>query len=166
LRRLPIIALLTLVSWVFPIQEAQAETKIVFSKIETKQVIYRPYTHEFKPIQIKANGKRNLAPKTSGKACSCVRYVRAKTGFTQSFGPKGKEGWARYFPVNSNQPSAGAVIVTYESSLGHVGIVSHWDDSYVYLESEANYSRCRITYGRKIPRNSKLIKGYYVLQPL
>lgn len=88
--------------------------------------------------------------------CSCVSWAKYKTGFSQSIGA------AHNWPVNSDQPAEGAVIITYESGLGHVGIVSHWDDTYVYLGSEANFTRCRISYGRKLPINSKVIKGYWI----
>lgn len=111
---------------------------------------------QYIPPQPKPEPVRPTVKRFKGNYCSCVLYVKAMIGYTKSVGA------ARNFPVNSQVPVEGAVIVTYESRVGHVGIVASYDDNFIYLESEANYSRCKITYGRKIPRNSKLIKGYYV----
>lgn len=148
------VILLALAVWLlYPATTRADEIKtapLVFEVVDGPQYIPpTPKLEEPKP-PVKPTVKR-----VKGNYCSCVLYVKAKIGYTKSVGA------ARNFPVNSHTPSVGAVIVTYESRVGHVGIVSHWDDKYVYLESEANYSRCKITYGRKIPLNSKLIKGYY-----
>lgn len=153
--------LLTLVSgyYLYPFRaEAKTEPLVFDRTINT--IPYGPYRPSEPPKptpQVKARNTQAVGTVPTGYSrCSCVSYAKFKTGFTKSIGA------ARNWPVNSDQPSIGAVIVTYESALGHVGIVSHWDATYVYLESEANYSRCRMTYGRKIPIGSPLIKGYWI----
>lgn len=87
--------------------------------------------------------------------CSCVSYARWRSGINV-----GSIGVARNHPVNSQTPSIGAIAITYESSAGHLSYIVDMDDTYIYVD-EANYTRCRVTYRRAIPINSKLIKGYY-----
>jgi surface antigen len=118
---------------------------------------------DWQKAQAEAKKPRSVA-KTASKGvstgydvCSCVSYMRWRTGINV-----GSIGNARNHPVNSQTPKVGAIIVTYESARGHVGVVGSWDENYVYLESEANYSRCSLTKGRAIPIHSKVIKGYYV----
>lgn len=144
--------------------QANTTTHIVFQidkSLSEPRYVNGPLLSELgtqtKPTpQAKARNTKTVGTVSTGyNPCSCVSYAKFKTGFTQSIGK------ARNWPTNSDTPSRGAVIVTYESSAGHVGIVSHWDDTYVYLESEANYSRCKMTYGRKIAINSSIIKGYW-----
>lgn len=155
--------LLTLVSgyYLSPTQ-AKAQTEPLAFDRTINSIPYGPfrpseYTPPKPPTRAKARNTKTVGKVPTGySSCSCVSYAKYKTGFTKSIGA------ARNWPINSNTPAKGAVIVTYESALGHVGVVSHWDASYVYLESEANYSRCKMTYGRKIPVNSKLIKGYWI----
>jgi surface antigen len=165
-RLTPTLLLLTLVVgyYLTPTQAKATTTPLVFyldSKLNETRYVHRPYPEDYRPkVQSTSQNKVRSAQATrtiSSGQCSCVLYVKAKTGFSKPVGN------ARNFPTNSSTPSAGAIIVTYESAAGHVGIVSHWDDTYVYLESEANYSRCKITRGRAIPINSKIIKGYYIL---
>lgn len=158
--------LLTLVAgyYLMPTQaQANTATPLVFKidkSLSEPRYVNGPLLSELgakkKPTPQAKVGNTKATRKVSTGYCSCVLYVKARIGYTKSVGA------ARNFPINSNTPSTGAVIVTYESKLGHVGIVSHWDDKYVYLESEANYSRCKVTYGRKIAINSSKIKGYYV----
>lgn len=165
-RHIATFLLLTLVIGYFflPTQvEAKTVTPLVFKidkSLSEPRYVNGPLLSEFgnqaKPNpQAKARNTKAVRKVSTGY-CSCVLYVKAKIGYTKSV------GFARNWPTNSRTPSKGAVIVTYESRSGHVGIVSHFDDTYVYLESEANYSRCKLTYGRKIAINSSIIKGYYV----
>jgi len=151
---------IALVIWLVPAPvRAEKITPLVFKidpSLNEPKYVLSPHLSELQKIPSKPIVSKSKGIKTSGQYCSCVLYVKAKIGYTKSVGA------ARNWPTNSNTPSKGAVIVTYESRSGHVGIVSHFDDTYVYLESEANYSRCKITYGRKLPLNSPLIKGYYV----
>jgi len=168
LRRLPILALLTLLAWVTP-------TPIHAKEVERPQIFQATLTHEvYGPYEVKTPEPNRVVqkPKTVSKTvpkvskvqsrpsgrynpCSCVSYIKSLTGFTQSI------GYARNWPVNSKIPTPGAVIITYESRAGHVAIVDHADANWVYIQSEANYSRCRVTYTRKLPLNSPLIKGYW-----
>lgn len=162
-RHIAVFLLLTLVSgyYLSPTQAKAKTEPLVFDRT-INTIPYGPfrpsnYTPPKPTPQVKVRNTQAVGKVPTGySSCSCVSYAKYKTGFTQSIGN------ARNWPTNSDQPSIGAVIVTYESARGHVGIVSHWDASYVYLESEANYASCRMTYGRKIPINSPLIKGYWL----
>lgn len=143
--------------WLVP-TPVRAE-KITFEidpSLSQPRYVLSPQLSELQKVSPKPIAPKSKRSKTSGQYCSCVLYVKAKIGYTKSVGA------ARNFPINSSIPVKGAVIVTFESRVGHVGIVSHSDDTYVYLESEANYSRCKVTYGRKIALNSSVIKGYYI----
>ena len=163
--------LISLLAWIVPqpqIARAEKAQPIVYQIDETlKQKNNNPNTEN--PNQKGQKPNTKTKPQTPKKIvgtkkvqnapygyCSCVIFVKAQIGYTKPV------GLARNFPVNSHTPTSGAVIVTYESRAGHVGIVSHFDANWVYLKAEANYSRCEITYGRKIAINSKLIKGYFI----
>lgn len=155
--------LLTLVSGYFLLPtQAEAKTEPLVFDRTINTIPYGPfrpsdYTPPKPPARVKARNTQAVGKVPTGySSCSCVSYAKYKTGFTKSVGA------ARNWPVNSDKPAVGAVIVTYESSIGHVGIISHWDASYVYLESEANYASCQVTYGRKTPIGSPLIKGYWI----
>lgn len=93
---------------------------------------------------------RNLSQKQI--ACSCVLYA-------QSVGLKlSGYGNARNYPVNSKVPAESGFVVTYESGRGHM---AHYVKIGLFLRlDESNYDTCRITYGRLLPINSKVIKGY------
>lgn len=105
----------------------------------------------------KAKEVKKTPPKPKFKptgACSCVLWVKAQVPFTRSVGN------ARNWPVTSKVPSVGAVVVTYESRPGHVALVTGIEGDFLIL-SEANYSRCRVTHGRRLNIHSSLIKGFW-----
>lgn len=163
---------MVLIAWLLPTPIQAKEEPLVFSKIEPKTlVIYKPYPSDFqtpKPRQVVEKPRiKNSTPvpkiqkvsvSSTGRynPCSCVSFVKSQTGYSQSVGN------AKNWPVNSKVPVPNSVIVTYESSAGHVAIVSHSDDQYVYIKAEANYSRCKVTGLRKLPLNSKVIKGFWI----
>lgn len=160
--------LLVIILWFIPINYTKAEPSKLLNKplIETDiqpKIVLSPLPEDFhkeiKPTPTKPKSETKTTPKTPSKKtgqCSCVNYVKSKIGYTKSVGA------ARNWPINSKVPTKGAVIVTFESKAGHVGIVDHYDSEYVYLESEANYEKCTLTFGRKIKINSPVIKGYYI----
>lgn len=86
----------------------------------------------------------------------CAMYVQ---GFYP--GVHTGDGFARTYPINSQVPKIGGVVVTRESSRGHVAIITGIEDGYLVLE-EANYITGWITDSRKLAITSPLIKGYYV----
>jgi surface antigen len=89
----------------------------------------------------------------SGRNCSCVLFAKARTTFSQSIGA------ARNWTRNSFQPVVGGVVITNESSAGHVAIITAVrEDSFDVIE--ANYVRCQVT-TRTIPKDYKLIIGYW-----
>jgi len=90
------------------------------------------------------------------KDCSCVEWVKAQKGIKRSMGD------AYEWDTPYDKPFVGAVVVTRESDLGHVGIVTdvNLDEGYIVI-SEKNYAPCTVTHGRKLPINSPLIEGYW-----
>jgi len=62
----------------------------------------------------------------------CTYYASQKKGITTNYGD------ARYWPVNSDTPQVGAVMVTYESPRGHVSYTEAVD-GYLVTVSEMNY---------------------------
>ena len=85
----------------------------------------------------------------------CTWYVAQKKNIHTSFGD------ARYWPVNSKEPQAGAVVVTYESWRGHVAYVEAVEGDKVVV-SEMNYIGWGKTNTRVIDKNSRFIKGYLI----
>ncbi len=87
--------------------------------------------------------------------CSCVNYVKALTGFRTSI------GMAKYWPRNSVAATVGAVVITNESRYGHVAFIAGIEGNELIL-SEANYSRCRKTNGRRLNISAPSIIGYWI----
>lgn len=85
----------------------------------------------------------------------CTWYAAQKKNISTSFGD------ARYWPVNSKEPQAGAVVVTYESPRGHVAYVEAVEGDKVVV-SEMNYIGWGKTNTRVIDKNSRFIKGYLI----
>lgn len=94
-----------------------------------------------------------LAKKAPSGACSCVIWAKTQLGYTNSVGA------AKNWPINSQEPEVGEVIITSESSLGHVGLIISIDGDLETIE-EANYERCRVT-KRTINKNAPFIRGYW-----
>lgn len=86
--------------------------------------------------------------------CQCVGYVKAQLGITKSIGT------AINWKPNTQIPTIGAVVITRESSIGHVGLVTDIQDGYLII-SEKNFTPCTVTHGRKLDVNSQLIIGYW-----
>lgn len=74
--------------------------------------------------------------RTSGGFCSCVIYAKALTGYSQSVGN------ARNWPKNSPVPVVGGIVITNESRVGHVGVITSVNGN-EFTITEANYSRCK-----------------------
>lgn len=96
-----------------------------------------------------------LKPKSVKTNCQCVPWVKAQIGFTKSI------GMAKNWKPNTQIPTIGAVVITKESSIGHVGLVTDIQDGYLII-SEKNFSPCTVTHGRKLSVNSQVIIGYYI----
>lgn len=152
--------LLALVTWLVP-QPILAQEKVTFKiydspdkdwvmegDVATAEMLYQQWLLEKQP-------KKLLTKPVGFNPCSCVSYARYRSGINV-----GSIGVARNHPVNSQTPSIGAIVITYESKAGHLSYIIDIDANYIYVD-EANYSRCRVTYRRAIPINSPLIKGYY-----
>ena len=155
------ILLLALIGWLLPVP-IQADEKPMFivypssepawvvePDLETAEKLYQEW------LKPKPRIAKQLTKPTSYNACSCVSYARWRSGMNV-----GPIGVARNHPVNTHTPSIGALAVTYESGAGHLSYIVDMDDKFIYVD-EANYSRCKVTYRRAIPINSKLIKGFY-----
>jgi len=91
---------------------------------------------------------------SSSSYCNCYSYVASQRSIV------GGIGLAKYHPVNSQIPRVGAIIVTYESWRGHVGLVTGFDSSQVYIR-DANFVPCRLT-NRSLALGSSVIKGYWL----
>lgn len=162
LAQLGLVALLPLIGFIPSKVNAEANLVEEYVYVEEEGPVLAPDVavaeslyKEWQVGRERAKRARRGQNTASRNYCSCVLYAKSVTGYT------GVVGNARNWPITSQTPSVGAVIVTYESWAGHVGIVAGFDDQYVYLESEANYSRCQLTRGRAIPINSRVIKGYW-----
>lgn len=115
------------------------------------------YVSPAEDAQIWAN-YHQAAPKTLKRVtnfCSCVTFAESQTGFA------GPVGAAKNWPINSIWPVVGGVVVTYESSLGHVAVIKAVIGNMLILD-EANYVRCTHTTTRELPIDSPLIKGFWV----
>lgn len=93
-----------------------------------------------------------VARNTLGTECSCVKFARAFSGI-QVFGD------ADTLSGNTNFPEVGAWVLTTESPMHHVAVITGIDGDELIL-TEANYVECKITQGRKLRIDSPLIKGY------
>lgn len=108
-----------------------------------------------------------IAPKAPGspvvlarglRYCSCVTTAKALSGINV-----GSIGAARNHPVNSKEPSIGAIVKTTESSwganTGHLGVVMAMSDTTITVK-DGNYWGCALT-RRTLSRDSRLIVGYF-----
>lgn len=87
-------------------------------------------------------------------ACSCVLYLRY--GLNIPIPPVGQ---AKNLVPNIKTPVAGAVVITRESSYGHVAYIERLSDEGLEVV-EGNYYRCKVS-RRTIPYDSKIIIGYW-----
>lgn len=86
----------------------------------------------------------------------CVKFVRMHLGDHPDF-----RGNAIEIQPNTDTPRIGHAVLTSESDLGHVAIVTNIQDDYIVV-SESNYvAKDRISHGRKIPKDSHIIRGYF-----
>jgi surface antigen len=157
-------ALIALSILAFPISVASAsvqqkEKPLVFvidPELSKPKVVLGPYADELKkPKPIKKAAASSIKRTASFDHCNCVSYVQFRTGGRAATGI----GYARNHPINSRICIVGAIIVTYESRLGHVGIVAKCDEKFVTID-DYNYNHCKPSI-RPLALNSPLIKGYY-----
>lgn len=128
-----------------------AKETVLYPNQETVETVR--VEHE-KRIALEKKQRQNLAANPKGNYCSCVTYAKSKTTF------KTPIGIARRWPVNAKIGSVGGVIITNESWAGHVAVIVAINDL-GYVLDEANYSRCRKTYGRVMPFNDTRIIGFW-----
>jgi hypothetical protein len=86
---------------------------------------------------------------------SCVNYAHAVVGIKQPI------GLAKNQPMNSKTPTEGAIVVTNESSAGHLAIITEVREDGIVLK-EANYTHGKITEGRFLAFDSGRIRGYFL----
>ena len=86
----------------------------------------------------------------------CTWYVAKEKGITQIWGD------AKYWPVNSSVPAVGAVIVTYESWRGHVGIIREVNGTQVKIE-EMNYVGYNRVSTRVVDYRTLPVKGFLII---
>lgn len=91
----------------------------------------------------------------STAACSCVQWAYSQTGDGSIRG----YGTASRIPALSSDPRVGSYVLTRESRSGHLAIVTAVVGNQIVL-AEANYYRCRVSYGRILDKNDWRIRGY------
>lgn len=128
---------------------------------ETPNYISKPYcdpvlhvTQDAGDCFYQVPKKPVMAPHSGFNSCSCVSYARFKSGLNI----KTVNGLAKSIPINSKTPAASGLVVTYESSAGHIALYTLKDN--ILILDESNYSTCKVTSGRELPVSSALIKGY------
>ncbi len=133
------------------------------SQVAIKKVATKPNASG-KVIKTTTNTSLAYAPLKEGShtfyAGQCTRYVASKK--TIPWGGNAGE-WLTNAAAEGYQtsktPKAGAVIVTNESSTGHVGIVESIKGDKMVI-SEMNYEGWGKVTKREIPLDSSKIKGY------
>jgi len=108
------------------------------------------------------NARKRVSPLSgTGKfnGCICVSYARYKTGFTAQFGPLGKRGWAKYWPINNIIPTVGGIVVTNESAYGHVAYIEKVTADLIEV-SHANYGSCGVRKTSYLLNDSRIL-GYW-----
>ena len=86
----------------------------------------------------------------------CTWWVAKEKGITQIWGD------AKYWPVNSSVPTAGAIIVTYESWRGHVGIVTEVLGENITIK-EMNYVGWGKVSTRVVDYRTLPVKGFLII---
>ena len=86
--------------------------------------------------------------------CQCVYYIKQ---FTKDKFSGNAKDWQRY--INQDFPSIGAIIVLDTEPLGHIGMVTSLDISYMEFESQ-NWSKTCLIEKTKLLRSDPKILGY------
>lgn len=91
--------------------------------------------------------------------CSCVSFIKYRTGYTASVGN------ARNWPINATEPQVGAVVVMDGKNhdgthTGHVALITAVSGDTLTIE-DTNYKKCQYT-KRVINTNDPLILGYWI----
>lgn len=144
------------------LEKAAAEKKAA----KARQVVVRKPTTNSSGTVIKTTGATSLAyaPLKEGShtfyAGQCTRYVASQK--TIPWGGNAGE-WLNNAKAEgyetSSAPKAGAILVTNESSTGHVAIVEEIKGDKMIV-SEMNYAGWGKVTKREIPLDSSRIKGY------
>ncbi len=138
----------------------------VFPRTTVSQTIYseelRPAEFSFLEPDPVASEKlyqewlvKKLTKKVKFDPCSCVSYAKSVTGYSTSVGA------AKNWPITSQWPTVGAVVVLSESWAGHVAVVRAVKDNTIVID-ETNYIPCQKG-AREIEIDSPEIKGYWNL---
>jgi len=118
----------------------------------TNNILYsRNYSDlaDFQPVRAVS-----VKPKQNTTFCSCVLYGKQLTGYSKPV------GYARNWERNSTEPIVGGVVITRESSVGHIAVITGIQGGKLILR-EANFTPCKETIGRELDINSPLILGYW-----
>ncbi len=86
-------------------------------------------------------------------SCSCVTFAKSETGFTEAI------GYAKNWPINSEQPVIGGVVIFREGLAGHVAYIQNLAGDQIFIK-EANYLPCKQT-TRIININDPDILGFW-----
>lgn len=164
LRKIALLLLVSVSSWLFPLTVAEKPHVLAFSVIqantlnEIKVAVPPPLPPKVADIVQKPIHKPLGKYYKGGKRLQCVVYARQTTGIDTI------KGLARNVPTNSKVPQVGGAVKTAESRAGHIAVVIGIEGSDLIL-AEANYYNTKngnITSGRRLPMNSPLIRGYII----
>lgn len=118
-----------------------------------------PANHtQMSDVYVVANASQTLNLPRGGEfkanPCSCVGLAKELTGFNKVV------GLAKNWPINSDTPTVGGVVITNENQkFGHVAFITKINYNTIVVV-EANYQPCRFS-SRTMPINSDKIIGYY-----
>lgn len=103
----------------------------------------------------KQKEKSSIAKYIYNGECSCVLYAQDISGINV-----GSIGKARNHPINSHEPTYGAIVVLNEGASGHIAMVgSVFAETFFVLEF--NFSKCQFG-TREIRKDYEKIIGYYI----
>lgn len=137
-----------------PIKVITVESDETFKQIEDEQN-YLEANNEIseqlyqqwlaKRVQMEQNKRREG---NQYDPCRCVTYARYRTGFREPIGTGKELGWAKHWPINSDKPVVGGVVITDQSKYGHTAYIEVVESD-SFSVSHVNYGKCglfRTTY--------------------
>ena len=153
---MPIIAVIIAFTAIVSAEMVDQPPPMTFEMQENKQevVITEP---EIKEISLKPR------PNWTVGNGQCVDYVKYRLGIIGVRWVSALHFWENYEQYGFKQidePMLGAVLVTNESSVGHVAIVEDFDDQFIYI-SEQNYIY-RTMGTRTLHKDDDRILGYVI----
>lgn len=101
-----------------------------------------------------AQGEALYEVRYNQNLCSCVAFVKGITGFSETVGK------AKNWPHNATLPQIGGVVITNESSAGHVAYIKTIVGNIMTL-TEANFTPCQKDERKMVIDDSKIL-GFWI----